>query len=106
MTTEYKNPWEVTLARRADKEKNKLPVNIQTQLYRLIRDMEVTGPIRRNWPNFSALRGHDLPDDAFHCHIKKGKPTYVVCWRIISKKEKTIEVFYVGTHENSPYQKH
>ncbi len=38
-----------------------------------------------------------------HCHLKKGHPTYVVCWRVTSKQLKTVEVYYVGTHEKAPY---
>lgn len=53
----------------------------------------------KEWKNFSSLTGND----SYHCHLKKGKPTYVACWRIVSKKEKIIEVYYVGTHQNTPY---
>jgi hypothetical protein len=38
-----------------------------------------------------------------HCHLRKGRPTYVACWRIIDKKTKQIEVYYVGSHEGAPY---
>jgi len=66
--------------------------------------MAILGPYRSNWKNFGPLhKGKGIPEGAFHCHLKKGKPTFVACWQIISKKEKTIEVFYVGTHENAPY---
>lgn len=36
-----------------------------------------------------------------HCHLRKGKPTYVACWAVTN--ENKIEVFYVGTHEGAPY---
>ncbi len=55
-------------------------------------------PYRSNWPNYTKMSSED-----YHCHLKKGRPTYVVCWRIISKIEKTIEVYYAGTHEKAPY---
>lgn len=56
------------------------------------------GPYRSNWPNYGPLE-----ENEFHCHLKKGKPTYVACWRISDKDKKIIEVYYVGTHENAPY---
>lgn len=55
-------------------------------------------PYRSNWPNYTVMQHDD-----FHCHIKKGRPTYVVCWKIIDKKNKLIEVYYAGTHEKAPY---
>jgi hypothetical protein len=42
-------------------------------------------------------------DNEYHCHIEKGRPTYVVCWRIADKNKKNIEVYYAGTHEKAPY---
>ena len=60
--------------------------------------MEESGPIRGNWPNFSKLEKSD-----YHCHLKKGKPTYVACWRMINKQIKLLEIYYVGTHEKAPY---
>ena len=42
-------------------------------------------------------------EDKRHCHLIKGRPTYVCCWAIINKQKKIIEVYYVGTHEKAPY---
>jgi len=42
-------------------------------------EMEANGPIRGDWPNFSALSGN-----RYHCHLKKGRPTYVAIWELIS----------------------
>ena len=61
-------------------------------------ELSCLGPYRSNWPNYTKMN-----DEEYHCHLKKGRPTYVVCWRIISKIEKTIEVYYAGTHEKAPY---
>jgi hypothetical protein len=41
--------------------------------------------------------------DTFHCHLNKGRPTYVVVWKVLDKDQKIMEVLYVGTHENAPY---
>jgi hypothetical protein len=67
-------------------------------MYSLLRDIELYGPVRGDWPNYGKLgKGRH------HCHIKKGKPTYVAVWEEKDKKIKLIEVTYVGTHERAPY---
>lgn len=95
--------WKVFLSKAAQKKAKQLPESIRLQINLLMREMEQLGPIRKNWPNFSALEGRGLPKNAYHCHIKKGKPTYVACWYVEDKKVKIAEVFYVGSHENAPY---
>jgi hypothetical protein len=64
----------------------------------LVIEMVAEGPYRINWANYGPLE-----EGKFHCHLKKGKPTYVACWEIIDKEKKIIEVYYVGSHENAPY---
>lgn len=59
--------------------------------------IEFSGPVRGNWPNYSKLA-----DGRHHCHLKKGKPTYVAVWSE-DKATVTVEVIYVGTHEKAPY---
>lgn len=96
--------WDVELAPRTKKNKNKLPITIQDQLTLLVKEIELLGPYRANWKNYGPLeKRHGIPDDAFHCHLKKGKPTFVACWKIVSKKDRKIEVYYAGTHESAPY---
>ena len=56
------------------------------------------GTVRGNWPNYSKLGPKD-----HHCHIKKGRPTYVVCWRVVDDLIQIVEVYYAGTHEKAPY---
>ena len=62
----------------------------------LFAEIRQLGPVRGDWPNYGKL-GSGL----HHCHLKKGRPTYVVVWVERSKEE--IEVRYVGTHEDAPY---
>jgi mRNA-degrading endonuclease RelE of RelBE toxin-antitoxin system len=93
--------WTVRLNKKVEKQLTGLPKGILNTLKYLIKEIEVLGPIRGNWQNFGPLT-----NDRYHCHIKKGRPTYVVVWEIVSKKERHIEVIYVGTHEGAPYQKH
>ena len=56
------------------------------------------GPVAGNWPNYGKL-----DDNRHHCHLKKGRPTYVAVWWEVRQEKQTIEVAYVGTHEKAPY---
>jgi len=44
-----------------------------------------------------------LYPELHHCHLKKGRPTYIAVWEINDKEIKLVEVTYVGTHEKAPY---
>lgn len=90
--------WAVTERRNLTKAIRKLPQKVQNALIALKKDLEVNGPIRGDWPNFSALSGN-----RYHCHLKKGHPTYVAIWEIRNKEIRLIEVIYAGTHEKAPY---
>jgi hypothetical protein len=90
--------WTVEEKTGLHKRIRKLPENVQNLLIALKRDMEANGPIRGDWPNFSPL-----PDNRYHCHLKKGHPTYVAIWEVINKEIRLIEVIYAGTHEKAPY---
>jgi mRNA-degrading endonuclease RelE of RelBE toxin-antitoxin system len=98
-----KEKWDVDIES-VGKQIKKLPPDIQIILYALLRDLENRGAQQPSWPNYSPLKkGKRIPSNSYHCHLKKGKPTYVACWRVVDKSNKLIEVFYVGTHENAPY---
>ena len=90
--------WSVVYSRLAAKQRNSLPVRIQGILDALIIDIRAVGPIRGNWPNYSKL-----PGGLHHCHLKKGRPTYVAVWREDNERIKLVEFTYVGTHEKAPY---
>jgi len=89
--------WEVQLSNKTKKNLKKLPKEIVDLLSLLRRELKESGPIRGNWKNYSKL-GPNL----HHCHLKKGRPTYVACWKE-DKDKILIEVYYVGTHEKAPY---
>ena len=89
--------WIVALANKADKQAEKLPAIIRITLQTLMDEIAILGPVRGNWPNYSKLDGN-----RHHCHLKKGKPTYVAVWTT-EKKTVTVEIVYVGTHEKAPY---
>ena len=92
----YKVKWKVEISKKITKQVIKLPKIVKENLIKLILEIEILGPVRGNWKNYGKLT-----KNKHHYRIKAGHPTYVVCWEI--KKEKIIEVYYVGTHEKAPY---
>lgn len=100
MSTDFPNIWNVTYSTKAFKLRAKMPKSVQETLDALAIEIEKAGPVRKNWPNFGLLKG---TDSTYHCHLKKGRPTYVSCWYVVDKKKKHVEIIYVGTHENAPY---
>lgn len=98
--------WTVNFTNKASKQKEKLSEDLQTVLFFLTEDLKIKGGYPGdNWPNygkFKGLKGQKKNDDWRHCHLQKGNPTYVCCWKVF-ENTKTIEVYYVGTHENAPY---
>ena len=93
--------WKVYITRKASKALDRLPEATRMRIFQLLTEIEVGGPMTMNWPNFSKLTSRS---NEYHCHVKKGRPTYVACWRKLSNEPKTVEVYYVGTHENAPYK--
>lgn len=90
--------WEVVFSRRVQRAQVRLPKSIYKSLVLLAREIEIRGPVRGNWPNYGKLS-----PGRHHCHLKKGKPTYVAVWEEKDNEIRLIEVTYVGTHENAPY---
>ena len=90
--------WTVTFSSKARKAVVKLPLPVQSALWLLVQDLQTKGPVAGNWPNYGKLGKNE-----HHCHLKKGRPTYVTVWWEIKDEEQSIEVTYVGTHEKAPY---
>lgn len=90
--------WTIGFTNKARKQVQKLPARIKEALFQLVRDIQTSGPVRGDWPNYSKLSG-----SKHHCHIRKGKPTFVVIWRVEQEKIKFVEITYAGTHEKAPY---
>ena len=90
--------WTVQYSKRAAKQAARLPQRTLGILDTLVAEIELSGPVRGNWPNYSKLG-----DRLHHCHIKKGKPSYVAVWEEERGAIRLVEVKYVGTHENAPY---
>lgn len=95
--------WTIKINRSAIKQLKQSTERLSLIVRSLVNDLEVNGPCPgKYWPNYSKLKGRKSQDKR-HCHLIKGKPTYVCCWEVVSKREKIIEVYYVGTHEKAPY---
>ena len=90
--------WKIKLSTKLGKSIIELPEHVRVKIFALLKALEEKGPIQYDWPNYSKLK-----DEDYHCHVKKGRPTYVVCWRVLDKKQKLIEVYYAGIHEKAPY---
>ena len=90
--------WTVIYSNKAAKQYKKLPQSVCTALDLLITEIRLSGPVRGNWKNYGKLAG-----DRHHCHIKTGRPTYVVVWEESKSGIKLVEVIYAGTHEKAPY---
>lgn len=92
--------WMVGLHRRAAKQLRDLPEVVRIQVNALMEEIRVLGPLAPQWKNFGKLKG---TENCYHCHVKSGHPTYVVCWEVKNKEQRIVEVYYVGTHEKAPY---
>ncbi|MEN9654497.1 MAG: hypothetical protein RL235_609 [Chlamydiota bacterium] len=96
--------WRVQYSNKAKKSILRLTIKVKLQLDLLAKEIEVAGPYRTNWPHYGHLKtAQGVPKNAYHCHIKSGRSTYVVCWRVEDKQQKMVEIYYVGTHEDAPY---
>ena len=94
--------WEVRIHRKAAKQMRSLPVDVRAVLLLLMRDLAENGPCpQANWKNYGKIKAS--AQDKRHCHILKGRPTYVCCWEVVDKTLKILEVYYAGTHEKAPY---
>jgi hypothetical protein len=90
--------WTVVVARRAEKNLALLPKPVRAALALLMADIEEGGPVRGDWPNYGKLS-----EGRHHCHLKKGKPTYVAVWEESAAGIRVVEVTYAGTHGKAPY---
>jgi len=95
--------WKIEFTATAHKQIKKLSSKAFDALRLLVKDLQKNGANPGiGWSNYGKLHGKKT-EDKRHCHLIKGRPTYVCCWTVIDKKTKIIEVYYVGTHERAPY---
>ncbi len=95
-------PWDVKFTSRAKRQIKNLPREIEERLFALVLEIRKLGPTRTIYHNYRRIKGYR---DCHHCHLKKGKPTYVAVWKVTDKENNLVEVRYVGTHENADYGK-
>ncbi len=90
--------WGVWLTAKVRKSLKRLPKGIDETFQLLLAELRLSGPVLADWPNYGKLL-----DNCHHCHLRRGRPTYVAVWKVLSKKDKLIEVTYVGSHEKARY---
>ncbi len=90
--------WTVEFSNTAKKQYKKLPKRVQVTLDVLVEEITRFGPIRGNWEHFGKLK-----PGLYHCHLKRGNPTYVAVWKVDEHTIRFVEVVYAGTHEKAPY---
>jgi hypothetical protein len=94
--------WTVELSKKIQKQIEKLPFSPRIRLNLLVAEIQKYGPMRDRWPNYGRIRGKK---DCYHCHLKKGSPTYVAVWKVIEEEIKIVEIKYAGTHEGVDYNR-
>lgn len=92
--------WTVTIANKAAKQARDLPQSVRDAASVLVDDIRDEGPRQPSWPNYGPITGKK---GCHHCHLQKGRPTYVAVWKVIG--ENHVEVLYVGTHEGAVYRR-
>jgi len=92
--------WTVKLSKTAKKQVDRLSKPVRQRLAVLLQEIVDYGPVRGNWQSYSPLGR-----DQHHCHLRKGRPTYVAVWEVKDKEIRLVEVTYAGTHEKAPYSK-
>lgn len=92
--------WDVKFTSKAEKQAKNVPPKVRESLFALVLEIRKLGPTRTTWHNYGKIRSKK---DCYHCHLKKGKPTYIAIWKVTDKESKLVEVRYVGTHENADY---
>lgn len=82
--------WKVELSRQAKKQYKLLfhsgqkKPSIIDVIDALIIDLERRGPELRDWPHYGII--HESKQRSYyHCHLRKGHPTYVTCWEVVNE---------------------
>lgn len=87
--------WHVGFTAKAAKQAGKLAPRERDLLVRLVRDLEIIGPVQTSWPHYSKLQGQH-----YHCHLNY---RWVACWKVKDNALHLLDIYYVGSRENAPY---
>ena len=85
-TVQIKSKCNKVIARLSEKDRY--------TLMRLIKNIEISGPVQPGFMNYSKLSKTE-----YHCHLSY---RWVACWRCEEGKY-IVEVYYVGSRESAPY---
>ncbi len=96
-----KTLWEVAFTSKAHKQAMALPPAMNDALFLLQKSLEADGPVQSMWYHYGKLKGKK--GEYYHCHLNKGKPRYVVVWRVEKERVHIVEICFVGTHESVNY---
>lgn len=88
----------MTISGKARKQIRDLPGAPKRAAWDLVREIGDLGPVRGNWPNYGKIS-----PVRHHCHLCKGKTTYVAVWEVLNKRARVVEIRYAGTHEKANY---
>lgn len=69
------------------KNRRKIPIEVESAMIALVAELEILGPAVI-WPNYSKLKHQGKNIDRRHCHLQRGKPTWVACWEVDKKYKK------------------
>lgn len=97
--------WEVTLSKKSLKNLIVATDTVREIVDLLREELAYEGPVQIEWPNYGQLKrqkGQKRDEKRYHCHLYKGRPTYVACWKVMGKSIE-IEIYYVGVHGRAPY---
>ena len=97
--------WTVSTTGKAVKQKEELPSDIADALLALKKALEWHGPVQKNRPHYGKIKGLNKNLDIHHCHLNKGRPTYVAVWKVADKNNRKLEIIHVGTHEKTDYRR-
>ena len=86
--------WTVIPTKAADKQAAKLNESVMLKLRYLFMDLSIQGPAVSDWPNYGKLKGQK--GDKRHCHLQKGRPTYVCCWKVYKKRKIIVGALNAG----------
>lgn len=93
--------WTVDFTAKVNKQKEKLPIAMAERFFLLVQELQTEGPEQLEWHHYGKIVGKK---DTHHCHLNKGKPRYVVVWKVTDRQANTMEIIYAGNHENANYR--